>query len=233
VIHGVFRGASRSSRSRLFMGGRHGRACHNLAPGLQTSSSRFSIALVAMASAVGGHRAAAQRAWAALAIGWGTTALGPAGVRLPRLGPSLGPIDVRAPASVNSVIPRRPRYGRRPRQGVGVAKKYQASGHGSGRPADEVSRVYGRDAADAKLLTRTARFPLLPRPPGPKPHDHPALSRSRTRGVCHLAGGRGPGVAVPDLVEAGTAGSIPRRACWSTAGRPALLLSEADAGPGK
>ena len=76
--------------------------------------------------------------------------------------------------------------------------------------------VYGRDAADARLLTKAGRF-LLYRDSGP------SLTITRLQQVEHeayltLRAGQA-GVAVPEIVEAGTAGPSQTR-CWSTGCRP-------------
>jgi glycosyltransferase 2 family protein len=91
-----------------------------------------------------------------------------------------------------------------PRQAWGVAK-YQATETGSMDAPDQplAISVYGRDAADAKLLTKVGRF-LFYRDSGSD------LTLTRQQQVEHeafltLRAGQA-GVAVPDIVEAGTAG---------------------------
>ena len=74
----------------------------------------------------------------------------------------------------------------------------------AGSPGQRIGiAVYGRDAADAKLLTKAGRF-LLYRDSGP------SLTLTRLQHVEHeayltLRAGRA-GVAVPEIIEAGTAG---------------------------
>ncbi len=169
-----------------------------LARGLQRLTEIF-IALVALASAVGGH-GLPLNVLGSLAIGWGVTAV----VRL-YFGSPLGLLstcDVQllldqlgiAVGSVHAA----------PRQVWGVAK-YEAVE----RPrADSLGQrvgiaVYGRDAADAKLLTKAGRF-LLYRDSGP------SLTLTRLQQVEHEAyltmRAAQAGVAVPEIVEAGTAG---------------------------
>ncbi|MGH3185117.1 MAG: hypothetical protein ACRDOE_24870, partial [Streptosporangiaceae bacterium] len=86
--------------------------------------------------------------------------------------------------------------------------------------------VYGRDAADARLLTKAGRF-LLYRDSGP------SLMLTRLQQVEHeayltLRAGQA-GVAVPDIVEAGTAG--PSKDALLVCRFPAgTALSEADPG---
>ena len=169
-----------------------------LARGLQRLTELF-IALVAMASAVGGHGLPVN-VLGSLAIGWGVTAV----VRL-IFGSPLGlpsTDDVRVllgelGIDASNVQPAA-------RQAWGVAK-YEATE--AGRPDSPGQRigiaVYGRDAADAKLLTKTGRF-LFYRDSGP------GLTFTRLQQVEHEAyltvrAGQA-GVAVPDVVEAGTAG---------------------------
>ena len=168
-----------------------------LARGVQRLIEIF-IALVALASAVGGHGLPVN-VLGSLAIGWGTTAV----VRLifgsPLGLPSAGDVQLLlAELGVRStdVHPNR-------RQVWGVAR-YEATELGR---ADSTGRlgieVYGRDAADARLLTKAGRF-LLYRDSGP------SLTITRLQQVEHeafltLRAGQA-GVAVPEVVEAGTAG---------------------------
>ena len=188
-----------------------------LARGLQRLIEIF-IALVALASAVGGH-GLPLNVLGSLAIGWGTTAL----VRL-IFGSPLGlpsTDDVRMLLGELGVHANQVRAA--PRQVWGVAK-YQASDTDPARPIGVA--VYGRDAADAKLLTKTARF-LFYRDSGP------SLTITRLQQVEHeayvtLRAGRA-GVAVPEIVEAGTAG--PSHDALLVYRWPSgTLLSEADAG---
>ncbi|MGH3213103.1 MAG: lysylphosphatidylglycerol synthase transmembrane domain-containing protein, partial [Trebonia sp.] len=90
-----------------------------------------------------------------------------------------------------------------PQQAWGAAK-YEATETSSGDSARRLAiAVYGRDAADARLLTKAGRF-LLYRDSGP------TLTLTRLQQVQREAfftvrAGQA-GVAVPELVEAGTAG---------------------------
>ena len=168
-----------------------------LARGMQRLVEIF-IALVALASAVGGH-GLPLNVLGSLAIGWGATAAvrlvfgSPLGlpsaddVRLLLEGFGIRSIDVH-PVT---------------RQVWGVAK-FEAT---EIRPANTLGRlgiaVYGRDAADARLLTKVGRF-LLYRDSGP------SLTITRLQQVEHEAyvtmrAGLAD-VAVPEIVEAGTAG---------------------------
>ncbi len=168
-----------------------------LARGLQRLIELF-VVLVALASAVGGHGLPIN-VLGSLAIGWGAAVLvrlifgsplglpsaGDVQLLLDELG--IGALDVRA----------------LPRQVWGVAK-YQATEGREGSPGQPIAiSVYGRDAADAKLLTKTGRF-LFYRDSGP------ALTISRLQQVEHEAyltirAGQA-GAAVPEIIEAGTAG---------------------------
>src|ERR1035441_2736546 len=188
-----------------------------LARGLQRLTAFF-IALVALASAVGGHGLPVN-VLGSLAIGWGVTALvrlifgSPLGlpsiddvrVLLDELG--IQSSDVRAAA----------------RQVWGVAK-YQARDAGS--PGQRIGiAVYGRDAADARLLTKAGRF-LFYRDSGP------SLTITRLQQVEHEAyftmRAAQAGVGVPAIVEAGTAG--PSNDALLVYRWPAgMMLSEADA----
>ena len=190
-----------------------------LARGVQRLIEIF-IALVALASAVGGH-GLPLNVLGSLAIGWGVTAA----VRLvfgsPLGLPSTGDVQllledlgiwsggVRAAA----------------RQVWGVAK-YEATEVGrAGLPARRLGvEVYGRDAADARLLTKAGRF-LLYRDSGP------SLTITRLQQVEHEAyltmrAGQ-LGVAVPEIAAAGTAG--PSKDALLVYRSPAgIALSEAD-----
>ena len=194
-----------------------------LSRGLQRIIEIF-VALVALAAAVGGHGLPVNLL-GSLAIGWAAAVA----VRLvfgsPLGLPSaedvrllLGELGVHA-GPVRAV----------PRQVWGVAK-YRASqtadGDG-GAPGQPVAvSVYGRDAADAKLLTKAGRF-LFYRDSGP------SLTITRLQQVEHeayltLRAGQS-GATVPEIIEAGVAG--PSRDALIVSGWPAgQLLSEADGG---
>jgi uncharacterized protein (TIRG00374 family) len=175
-----------------------GAALPYLARGVQRLIEVF-VALVALASAVGGH-GLPLNVLGSLAIGWGATAL----VRLifgsPLGLPSLE--DVRALLEELGIRTTEVRAA--PRQVWGVAK-YQGT---EVRETDPAGRpigisVYGRDAADAKLLTKVGRF-LFYRDSGP------SLTLTRLQQVEHeayltLRAGQA-GVAVPEILETGTAG---------------------------
>ena len=190
-----------------------------LARGLQRLIELF-VVLVGLASAVGGHGLPVN-VLGSLAIGWAAAML----VRL-IFGSPLGlpsAEDVRLLLDELGIRARD--VWALPRQVWGVAK-YQATGT---CPADSPGQpiaisVYGRDAADAKLLTKTGRF-LFYRDSGP------GLTITRLQQVEHEAyltmrAGQA-GVAVPEIVEAGTAG--PARDALLVCRWPAgLKLSDAD-----
>jgi len=179
-----------------------------LARGVQRLIEIF-IALVALASAVEGHGLPVN-VLGSLAIGWGVTAVvrlifgSPLG--LPSAGDVgllLAELGIRA-SNVHPVS----------RQVWGVAKyeatqMREADSSGQMREADSSGQhiaieVYGRDAADARLLTKAGRF-VLYRDSGP------SLMVTRLQQVEHEAfltmrAGRA-GVAVPEIIEAGTASS--------------------------
>ena len=190
-----------------------------LARGVQRLIEIF-IAVVALASAVGGH-GLPLNVLGSLAIGWGVTAA----VRLV-FGSPLGlpsTDDVRllledlgiCSGGVHAAA----------RQVWGVAK-YEAT---EMPRADSLGprlgiEVYGRDAADARLLTKAGRF-LLYRDSGP------SLTITRLQQVEHEAyltmrAGQ-LGVAVPEIAAAGTAG--PSKDALLAYRLPAgIALSEAD-----
>jgi glycosyltransferase 2 family protein len=196
-----------------------GAALPYLARGVQRLIEVF-VALVALASAVGGH-GLPLNVLGSLAIGWGATAL----VRLifgsPLGLPSLG--DVRALLEELGIRTTEVRAA--PRQVWGVAK-YQGT---EVRESDPAGRpigisVYGRDASDAKLLTKVGRF-LFYRDSGP------SLTLTRLQQVEHdayltLRAGQA-GVAVPEILETGTAGPS-RDAVLVYRLPPGAPLSEAD-----
>jgi glycosyltransferase 2 family protein len=177
------------------------------------------IALVALASAVGGH-GLPLNVLGSLAIGWGATAV----VRLifgsPLGLPSTDDVQLLlAELGVRSshVHPAR-------RQVWGVAKFEATEICGTDSSGRIGIAVYGRDAADARLLTKAGRF-LLYRDSGP------SLTVTRLQQVEHEAyltmrAGQA-GVAVPEIVEAGTAG--PAKDALLVYRLPAgTALSEAD-----
>ncbi len=188
-----------------------------LARGLQRLIEIF-IALVALASAVGGH-GLPLNVLGSLAIGWGAATL----VRL-IFGSPLGlPSAEDVQRLLDELGIRSSTVRAAARQVWGVAK-YQA--YEADPPGQRIGiEVYGRDAADAKLLTKTARF-LFYRDSGP------SLTITRLQQVEHeayvtLRAARA-GVAAPDIVEAGTAG--PSHDALLVYRLPAgTLLSEADA----
>ena len=169
-----------------------------LARGLQRLIEIF-IALVAMACAVGGH-GLPLNVLGSLAIGWGATAL----IRLvfgsPLGLPSIE--DVRA--LLDELGIRTSHVQPEARQVWGVAKYRGTQAGQADAPGQRIGiAVYGRDAADAKLLTKTGRF-LFYRDSGA------SLTLTRLQQVEHeayltLRAGQA-GVAVPAIIEAGTAG---------------------------
>src|SRR5580700_9586660 len=168
-----------------------------LSRGLQLITEIF-IALVALASAVGGHGLPLNIV-GSLVIGWGTTAV----VRL-AFGSPLGlpsPDDVRRLLAEFGV-----RVGHlqpMPQQAWGAAK-YEATETAPGDSSRRLAiAVYGRDAADARLLTKAGRF-LLYRDSGPT-LTLTRLQQVQREAFFTLRAGQA-GVAVPELVEAGTAG---------------------------
>ena len=191
-----------------------------LARGVQRLIEIF-IALVALASAVGGH-GLPLNVLGSLAIGWGATAL----VRLifgsPLGLPSAGDVQLLlAELGIRSgdVHPVA-------RQVWGVAKYEATETCRADSPGQRIGiAVYGRDAADARLLTKTGRF-LFYRDSGP------SLMLTRVQQVEHEAfltmrAGQA-GVAVPEIVAAGTAG--PSKDALLVSRLPAgTTLSEADA----
>jgi len=191
-----------------------------LARGVQRLIEVF-IALVALASAVGGHGLPVN-VLGSLAIGWGVTAV----VRL-AFGSPLGlpsADDVRLLLAEFGIRAADVRPA--PRQVWGVAK-YEATDLREGAGPSRLGvAVYGRDAADARLLTKAGRF-LLYRDSGP------SLIITRLAQVEHEAyltlRAAQAGAAVPEIVEAGTAG--PSRDALLVYRWPAgTLLADADAG---
>jgi len=168
-----------------------------LARGVQRLIEIF-IALVALASAVGGHGLPVN-VLGSLAIGWGTTAV----VRLifgsPLALPSAGDVQL----LLEELGIRSTDVHPNSRQVWGVARYEATELDRADSPGRLAIEVYGRDAADARLLTKAGRF-LLYRDSGP------SLTITRLQQVEHeafltLRAGQA-GVAVPEVVEAGTAG---------------------------
>jgi uncharacterized protein (TIRG00374 family) len=188
-----------------------------LARGLQRLIEVF-VALVALASAVGGHGLPVN-VLGSLAIGWGATGV----VRL-IFGSPLGlpsADDVQVLLDELGIHASHVRAAAR--QVWGVAK-YQA--HNAGPPGQRIGiSVYGRDAAEARLLTKAGRF-LFYRDSGP------SLTITRLQQVEHEAyltmRAAQAGAGVPAIVEAGTAG--PSNDALLVYRLPAgTMLSEADA----
>src|SRR5690242_1321453 len=168
-----------------------------LARGVQRLVEIF-IALVALASAVGGH-GLPLNVLGSLVIGWGVTAV----VRLV-FGSPLGL------PSVEDVRLLLEEFGIRSRdvhpvtrQVWGVARFEATELCRADTPGRLGIAVYGRDAADARLLTKAGRF-LLYRDSGP------SLTITRLQQVEHEAyvtmRAALAEAAVPEIVEAGTAG---------------------------
>jgi uncharacterized membrane protein YbhN (UPF0104 family) len=168
-----------------------------LARGLQRLVETF-ILLVALAAAVGGH-GLPLNVLGSLAVGWGATAA----VRL-AFGSPLGlpsADDVRLLLEEFGI--RSGEVHPATRQVWGVAKFEATEIRRADGPGRLGIAVYGRDAADARLLTKAGRF-LLYRDSGP------SLTITRLQQVEHEAyvtmrAGLA-GAAVPEIVEAGTAG---------------------------
>jgi glycosyltransferase 2 family protein len=168
-----------------------------LARGVQRLIEIF-IALVALASAVGGH-GLPLNVLGSLAIGWGATAV----VRLvfgsPLGLPSAG--DVRLLLEEFGI--RATGVHPAARQVWGVARYEATEMGGAAGPGRLRVAVYGRDAADARLLTKAGRF-VFYRDSGPE------LMLTRLQQVEHEAyvtlRAGAAGAAVPEVVEAGTAG---------------------------
>jgi glycosyltransferase 2 family protein len=168
-----------------------------LARGVQRLVEIF-IALVALACAVGGN-GLPLNVLGSLVIGWGMTA----GIRL-AFGSPLGlpsAADVRlllAEVGIGSDDVRPV-----PRQAWGVAKYEAAETCPGGSPGRLGIAVYGRDAADARLLTKAGRF-VLYRDSGPD-LTLTRLQQVEREAFLTLRAGQAC-VAVPELVEATTAG---------------------------
>ncbi len=157
------------------------------------------IAVVALATVVGGH-GLPLNVLGSLAIGWGATAAVRLVLGSPLGLPSAG--DVQLLLDQLGVPADRVRAARR--QVWGVARYRAAGASPSGSPDQRIGvAVYGRDAADARLLAKAGRF-LLYRDSGP------SLALTRLQQVEHeayltLRAGQA-GVAVPEIIEAGTVG---------------------------
>jgi uncharacterized protein (TIRG00374 family) len=181
------------------------------------------VALVALAAAVGGHGLPVN-VLGSLAIGWGATAIVHLVVGSPLGLPSaddvqilLGEVGVRS-SNLRPVT----------NQAWGVAR-YRADAidgvRGEGPGGRLGISVYGRDAADAKVLTKLGRT-LLYRDSGP------SLTITRLQQVEHeayltLRAGQA-GVTVPEIVEAGVAG-VTRDALLVSRVPGGRLLSECEA----
>jgi glycosyltransferase 2 family protein len=164
-----------------------------LARGLQRIIEIF-IALVSLASAVGGH-GLPLNVLGSLTIGWAVTAA----VRLV-FGSPLGlPSTDDVQQLLTELGIHASDVHAAPRQVWGVAK-YDATGDLPGRLR---IAVYGRDAADAKLLTKAGRF-LLYRDSGPS-LTITRLQQVEREAYFTMRAGQ-LGVTVPEVVEAGTAG---------------------------
>jgi glycosyltransferase 2 family protein len=169
-----------------------------LARGVQRLIETF-IVLVALATAVGGHGLPVNVA-GSLAVGWGATAV----IRLVFGSPlGLPSIDeVRLLLRELGISAGQLRLA--PRQVWGVAQYRATETRPDGAAGRQLSiDVYGRDAADAKLLTKAGRF-IFYRDSGP------TFTLTRLQQVEHEAylmvrAGRA-GVDVPELVEAEVAG---------------------------
>jgi glycosyltransferase 2 family protein len=187
-----------------------------LARGVQRLIEIF-IALVALAAAVGGH-GLPLNVLGSLAIGWGVTAA----VRLvfgsPLGLPSANDVRLLLEEFGIRAVNVRPAA----RQVWGVARFGATETVPPGRLG---VAVYGRDAADARLLTKAGRF-LLYRDSGP------SLTLTRLQQVEHeayltLRAGQA-GITVPEIAEAGEVGPS-RDALLVSRLPPGMALSDADA----
>ena len=191
-----------------------------LARGVQRLVETF-IALVALASVVGGH-GLPLNVLGSLAIGWGVTAV----VRL-AFGSPLGlpsADDVRLLLAELGIVAADVRPAARQVWGVARFRAVEP-GRGEGPGQRLAVEVYGRDAADARLLTKAGRF-VLYRDSGP------SLTITRLQQVEHEAyltvrAGQA-GVAVPEIAEAGTAGPS-KDALLASRLPPGTALAETDA----
>jgi len=181
-----------------------------LARGVQLLIEIF-IALVTLACAVGGH-GLPLNVVGSMAIGWGAAVM----VRLvfgsPLGLPSAGDVQLLLQELGVDASGVRPVS----RQVWGVAR-YRATE--AGRAGRRLGiEVYGRDAADAKLLTKAGRF-VLYRDSGPT-FTVTRLQQVEREAYLTLRAGQA-GAAVAELVEAGTAGPA----------KDALLVCRLPAGP--
>jgi glycosyltransferase 2 family protein len=189
-----------------------------LARGVQRLVEIF-IALVALAGAVGGH-GLPLNVLGSLAIGWGVTAA----VRLV-FGSPLGlpsAEDVRLLLAELGIAAADVRPAARQVWGVARFRAVEL-GRGDG-PRRLAVEVYGRDASDARLLTKAGRF-VLYRDSGP------SLTITRLQQVEHeayltLRAGQA-GVSVPEIAEAGTAGPS-KDALLACRLPPGTALAQAD-----
>ena len=168
-----------------------------LARGLQLVIEIF-LTLVSLAAAVGGH-GLPLNILGSLVIGWGAAVA----VRL-IFGSPLGlPSSDDVQQLLADVGVRASDVRPAPRQVWGVAK-YEATETLPAGSSDRLAiSVYGRDAADARLLTKLGRF-LLYRDSGPSLTINRLQQVEREAYLTLRAGQKG--VAVPEIVEAGTAG---------------------------
>jgi undecaprenyl-diphosphatase len=189
-----------------------------LARGAQRLIEIF-VAPVALASVVSGH-GLPLNVLGSLAIGWGVTAV----VRLV-FGSPLGlPSATDVQLLLEEFGIRAGNVHPASRQVWGVARFEATEVREAGPPGRLRIAVYGRDAADARLLTKAGRF-LLYRDSGP------SLTLTRLQQVEHeayltLRAGQA-GVAVPEIAEAGTAGPS-RDALLVSRPPPGTALSDAD-----
>jgi len=168
-----------------------------LARGLQRVIELF-VVLVSLATAVGGH-GLPLNVLGSLAVGWGAAVT----VRL-IFGSPLGLPSSDDVARLLAEVGIHARDVRpAARQVWGVAKYEATQTTPAGPPGRLAIAVYGRDAADARLLTKLGRF-LLYRDSGP------SLTLTRLQQVEREAyltlRAQQAGAAVPEVIEAGTAG---------------------------
>ncbi len=158
------------------------------------------IGIVSLAAAVGGHGLPVN-VLGSMAIGWGVVAALHLAFGSPLGLPSASDVSALLAELGIAATDMRPL----PRQVWGVAKygATETSGPGAARGRLGVS-VYGRDAANAKLLAKTGRF-LFYRDSGP------GLTLTRLQQVEHEAylnmRAAQAGVAVAELLDAGAAGA--------------------------